>query len=410
MPAWSAAPRVSARLLPKFLLVSALGVTLAHCGGGSTEPTGEAGRGGGPGGADHEGGDAPALGGGSKATPSGGSPANRGEGGSSAGARNEAGGGTPEGGSSGNQGGHPPLDVGGNASGGDEFGAAGQGGVTDESGGAPGAGHGGEAGAASPPAECDAGERKCEGGVITCEAGKWSEATPCVAQTCVDGYCQGECAPGDTTCVGNAPATCDATGHWSASASCPVDRTCLDGACGGECGPGEQVCRWTTLPGGDFWMRASCEADGQLHASFCPQGEGQCIQGHSSPRTAMCSCGWLYEGFRIDDGSFLNSCDLQYSAQVDNGYFRLFSVASYPTPIWEVGQASGGPGSVLVMQGDGNLVLYAPGCTGPNGSCWSSGTSGHPGADFVVQEDGNLVIYGPDCPPPYGACWSRYGG
>lgn len=48
----------------------------------------------------------------------------------------------------------------------------------------------------------------------------------------------------------------------------------------------------------------------------------------------------------------------------------------------------------LVMQPDGNLVLYAvtvPG--GPKHALWSSKTSGHPGAYAVMQLDGNLVVY-----------------
>ena len=44
--------------------------------------------------------------------------------------------------------------------------------------------------------------------------------------------------------------------------------------------------------------------------------------------------------------------------------------------------------SVLVMQGDGNLVVYT------NGSpTWASGTAGQPGAIAAMQGDGNLVIY-----------------
>lgn len=43
---------------------------------------------------------------------------------------------------------------------------------------------------------------------------------------------------------------------------------------------------------------------------------------------------------------------------------------------------------VAVMQGDGNLVVYA-------GSrvLWHAGTHGNPGARLVVQHDGNLVVY-----------------
>lgn len=42
----------------------------------------------------------------------------------------------------------------------------------------------------------------------------------------------------------------------------------------------------------------------------------------------------------------------------------------------------------LVMQGDGNLVVY-----GPTGPTWSSNTNGSGGTRVVMQGDGNLVIY-----------------
>ncbi|MDR0955770.1 MAG: hypothetical protein LBM73_01430 [Candidatus Nomurabacteria bacterium] len=46
---------------------------------------------------------------------------------------------------------------------------------------------------------------------------------------------------------------------------------------------------------------------------------------------------------------------------------------------------------VLVMQGDGNLVLYSG-----SSALWSSGTAGNPGAYFIFQGDGNGVIYKSD--------------
>lgn len=42
----------------------------------------------------------------------------------------------------------------------------------------------------------------------------------------------------------------------------------------------------------------------------------------------------------------------------------------------------------LVMQGDGNLVLYSG-----SRALWHTGTNGNPGAYFLVQADGNLVVY-----------------
>jgi hypothetical protein len=41
------------------------------------------------------------------------------------------------------------------------------------------------------------------------------------------------------------------------------------------------------------------------------------------------------------------------------------------------------------MQGDGNLVIYAPG----GQYIWDSATDGNPGARLIAQNDGNVVIY-----------------
>ncbi|MGF1646520.1 MAG: hypothetical protein ACFCVF_06330 [Kineosporiaceae bacterium] len=51
-----------------------------------------------------------------------------------------------------------------------------------------------------------------------------------------------------------------------------------------------------------------------------------------------------------------------------------------------------GTGNRLVMQGDGNLVVY----TTAGRAAWNSGTSGNPGARAVLQDDGNFVVYRPD--------------
>jgi lysophospholipase L1-like esterase len=44
----------------------------------------------------------------------------------------------------------------------------------------------------------------------------------------------------------------------------------------------------------------------------------------------------------------------------------------------------------LVLQADGNLVLYGP----QRRALWASGTEGQPAAEAVMQPDGNLVVYG----------------
>ncbi|WP_181799251.1 hypothetical protein [Kitasatospora acidiphila] len=58
------------------------------------------------------------------------------------------------------------------------------------------------------------------------------------------------------------------------------------------------------------------------------------------------------------------------------------------------GRVAKNPVTKLVMQTDGNLVLYLLTQTGGQGpAVWSSGTWGHPGAHAVSQSDGNFVVY-----------------
>lgn len=58
------------------------------------------------------------------------------------------------------------------------------------------------------------------------------------------------------------------------------------------------------------------------------------------------------------------------------------------TPLWHSGTA-GRAASKLVMQGDGNLVLYDT----SGRPLWNSFTYGYPGAIFAMQSDCNAVIY-----------------
>jgi hypothetical protein len=48
---------------------------------------------------------------------------------------------------------------------------------------------------------------------------------------------------------------------------------------------------------------------------------------------------------------------------------------------------------LLVMQDDGNLVLY-----GADGPMWASGTFGAGGDALIVQDDHNVVVYAGDNP------------
>ncbi|MGC0312072.1 hypothetical protein [Kitasatospora acidiphila] len=84
----------------------------------------------------------------------------------------------------------------------------------------------------------------------------------------------------------------------------------------------------------------------------------------------------------------------------------------YPGTVLHAGDTrlGGGPNNSeqLVMQPDGNLVLYLNGFDGYRGpAVWSSGTWGNPGAYATLQADGNFVVYrAGGGPTTGGALWS----
>jgi hypothetical protein len=70
-----------------------------------------------------------------------------------------------------------------------------------------------------------------------------------------------------------------------------------------------------------------------------------------------------------------------------DGNFVVYRVGNN-TPLWS-SNTSGKGGVKLIMQGDGNLVLY----TSSNKPVWATNTGGK-GASFArMQDDGNLVVY-----------------
>ena len=77
-----------------------------------------------------------------------------------------------------------------------------------------------------------------------------------------------------------------------------------------------------------------------------------------------------------------------------NGYYKLILQEDGNLVLYRKGKAlwssgtNGKDARKLVMQSDGNLVLY-----GNNGPIWASNTSGNRGAFLMLQNDGNLVIY-----------------
>lgn len=79
-----------------------------------------------------------------------------------------------------------------------------------------------------------------------------------------------------------------------------------------------------------------------------------------------------------------------------NGNLALYSNFKL---VWETGTQGRSTGR-LVMQSDGNLVLY----DGGNSALWSAQTNGNSGAWLQINTDGNMVVYRPGNTP----AWATY--
>ena len=209
---------------------------------------------------------------------------------------------------------------------------------------------------------CSPKDTKCASNTpATCSTiGAWvPDSVACTNQTCVNGTCQGACAPGQMQCASSMqPQTCGSTGTWQNATACAsgqcVSGTCVaslpscqtSGAGLSDCGANsESCCTSLQVPGGTYYRTYTYDADG---------GTGQ-----ADPATVS--------GFRLD----------KYLVTV--GRFRQFVNA------WKAGWLpSGGSGIHTHLNGGKGLASAGyPGTyeTGWNPILWNSN---------VVPTDANL--------------------
>ena len=103
----------------------------------------------------------------------------------------------------------------------------------------------------------------------------------------------------------------------------------------------------------------------------------------------------LYPGELLRPGEYLLSTNKTYVLRVQrDGNVVIYEIqGTYEMPLWATG-TNGQAVDRLVMQPDGNLVLYSRG----QRPLWSSGTVGRANSFVIMQNDGNLVIYAPGDP------------
>jgi GH25 family lysozyme M1 (1,4-beta-N-acetylmuramidase) len=97
-------------------------------------------------------------------------------------------------------------------------------------------------------------------------------------------------------------------------------------------------------------------------------------------------CGAMTSGQALQQGESLGSCDGTHMLvmQTDGNLVLYHSGKA----LWE-SNTSGTTAYTAEMQSDGNFVLY----DAEHAPLWSSGTQGNGGAHLAMQDDGNLVVY-----------------
>ncbi|KDN80515.1 LamG-like jellyroll fold domain-containing protein [Kitasatospora cheerisanensis] len=116
----------------------------------------------------------------------------------------------------------------------------------------------------------------------------------------------------------------------------------------------------------------------------------------------------------LTGGSILRPGDTVYAAHTmlvmqPDGNLVLYALNIQNTPtgkaLWAT-STNGNPGAWATMQTDGNLVVYKPDPTfttpgSSANSLWNSATAGNPGAVAKIQDDCNFVIYKPSGTPAW---------
>jgi hypothetical protein len=114
----------------------------------------------------------------------------------------------------------------------------------------------------------------------------------------------------------------------------------------------------------------------------------------------------LSPGAFLLEGDMLMSPNQQYQLILQgDGNLVLYPVTDgneEGQPLWASG-TNGYYVTQAIMQADGNFVIYADlqeslGSPPGPGPVWASNTAGNPGSSLYVQNDGNVVIYSPPSP------------
>jgi hypothetical protein len=287
------------------------------------------------------------------------------------------------------------------------------------------------------------GGNSCDNGESCCGSGCCGPGSVCgnttLAECCPSDHPVGcgdqtamWCFPAGSTCCGNltqacpagsvctnvtgTTATCCQAGHVASDGAC-----CQDQPCGGQCCDGGTCLNGTTCCYGPVSSSGTCcgygenVCNGQCCNGTCA-GDGSCIPYGSSTFNQMgrlssegATAEYLFPGQTlysdggIGGGETASGCGFLLVMQHDGNLVLYGSQAWWATNTWNTQTQDL---NYAVLQNDGNFVEYAF----AGNALWSSGSYDYSDEDVVMQGDGNLVVYRADGSVPFattGQSWLK---
>jgi hypothetical protein len=180
----------------------------------------------------------------------------------------------------------------------------------------------------------------------------------------------------------------------------PVSRLSMQGDGNLVIGPGWGPAPWASNTDGNPGSRLLVQDDGNV-VIYRPDGTPIW-----ATNTVLGPTGRLAQGDDmqpsevLDLDTALTSANGKYTLRFQGDGNLVLATTSPDKYLWDRG-TDGRQGETLVMQTDGNLVVY----TLAGAPIWASNTAGNPGSQLLVQDDGNVVIYRPEPPSGQSAVW-----
>jgi hypothetical protein len=144
---------------------------------------------------------------------------------------------------------------------------------------------------------------------------------------------------------------------------------------------------WATGTNGDSLSSFYMQTDGNIVAYTT---SGQAVWASNTggwPMYTYYGSDRLYNGQTLTSGNYIRSADSRYALLMQTDGNLIMYGPGYHV-LWGSG-TGGNPGAYLGLQSDGNMVVYSS----SGHALWASNTGGQSLSYLVMQTDGNLVAY-----------------